>query len=223
VTTENNTSDSYMRVMRYEGIYCVRWSVRMDIEDMTILQPLEWFGDDLEQGLEHVENAAYSMVESGTSSSLIEDLPMLDPLSLSTIINKAESLHDGWGIKVFKHIGIDVWFALVGTEEMFEDNKFARANGNEDMAIAIGELKIDRVCEAVKYNKDTKHHIIPRDEDGNYMRSTLKDRAEKYEIIKAKTKERRAKWRAWQGSSAWDAKLKKWIGGSLKGKGPRRD
>ena len=45
------------------------------------VQPLEWFGDDLEQGLEHVENAAYSMVESGTSSSLIEDLPMLDPLS----------------------------------------------------------------------------------------------------------------------------------------------
>ena len=36
---------------------------------------------------------------------------------------------------------------------MFEENKFARANGNEDMAIAIGELKIDRVCEAVKYNK----------------------------------------------------------------------
>ncbi|MBL98030.1 MAG: hypothetical protein CMF52_09455 [Legionellales bacterium] len=191
----------------------------MDIEDMTILQPLEWFGDDLEQGLEHVENAAYSMIESGASSSLIEDMPMLDPRSLSTIINKAESLHDGWGIKVFKHIGIDVWFALIGTEEMFEENTFARANGNDDMAIAIGDLKIDRVCEAVRYNKDTKHHIIPRDKNGNYMRTNLKDRAKKYEIIKAKVKERQEKWRTWNGSSAWNAKLKKWIGR----RGPRRD
>ena len=47
---------------------------------------------------------------------------------------------------VFKYTGINAWFALVATDEMFAEKKFGRGNGNEDMAIAIGELNIERAC-----------------------------------------------------------------------------
>lgn len=215
----SETSDSYMRIMKHEGEYYIRWGVRMDLEDKTILQPLEWRGDqrDGEKALKWVEDAAVSMIESGASSSLIDNLPRLDSLSTEILLRQADKLHEDWGILVFKHTGINAWFALIAPEDLFDDKTFTRAVGNEDMAIAIGELNVERACTSHRYNKEMKHHVIPRDEDGNYMSRTYEEQAERRPINRAKNRKWKEAFDQWHGSPAWNAKIQEWKGGMPKG------
>ena len=200
--------------MRYGDQYYVRWSVRMEVDEGTILQPLEWRGStlDIDMALKAVESGAKTMVETGASTSLIENLPTLDTLTHDTIIRQADKLRDGWGIQVFRHTGINAWFALVGTDEMFADRKFGRANGNEDMAMAIGELKIERACTAHAYNKEMKHHVIPRDKDGNYVKHDAEERARRRPIERSKNRKWKDAFDKWHGSPAWNAKIQEWKG-----------
>lgn len=210
----SETSDSYMRVMRHEDQYYVRWCVRMDSDEETILQPLEWRGStkDVDMALRAVEDGAKTMIETGASSSLIENLPVLDTLTKETLIRQADKLIDGWGIMIFRHTGIGVWFALVGTAEMFENKEFGRGNGNEDMAIAISELNIVKACTAHAYNKDMKHHVIPRDKDGNYVKHDEEERARRRPIERKKNGKWKDAFDKWHGSDAWKAKLQEWKG-----------
>ena len=211
----NDTSDSYMRVIRYGDQYHVRWAVLMETDEETILQPLEWRGStlDVAMALDAVESGARTMIETGASTSLIDNLPTLDTLTKETIIRQADKLRDGWGIMVFKHTShIGAWFALVGTGEMFENREFGRACGNEDMAMAIGELNIVRACTAHAYNKEMKHHVIPRDEDGNYIRHSEEERARRRPIERSKNRKWKEAFDQWHGSPAWNAKIQEWKG-----------
>lgn len=219
MSEEDTKSDSYMRVIRYGDQYHIRWCVRMDVDEGTILQPLEWRGSvkDVEMAIRAVENGAKTMIETGASTSLMENLPVLDSLSKETLIRQADKLRDGWGIMVFRHTGINAWFALVATDEMFAEKKFGRGNGNEDMAIAIGELNIVRACTAHAYNKEMKHHVIPRDEDGNYINHTPEERARRRPIERSKNRKWKEAFDQWHGSAAWNAKIQEWKGGTPKG------
>ena len=39
MSEEDTKSDSYIRVIRYGDQYHIRWCVRMDVDEGTILQP----------------------------------------------------------------------------------------------------------------------------------------------------------------------------------------
>ena len=58
-------ADSYMRVIRLEDQWAVRYAVLIEEATQTIMQPIEWFGEDLSHGIELTENAAWGLIESG--------------------------------------------------------------------------------------------------------------------------------------------------------------
>ena len=204
-------TDSYLRVIRLEGEWAVRYAVLFDSDEEPYMQPVEWFGEDLSHGLTIVEDASWSLIESGKSISDPNAFPMLDALSSEVLIRQCKKLKVGWAIQVFRSPKYPAWFALAGHDDMLNNQAtlFSRAAGNDDMAMAIGELKVQRACEAVEYHKSMKqHYIIPRDENGDYVKYGRAERERRRPIEKARWLRARGNFKDWDGYEAWEKHLK---------------
>lgn len=200
-------ADSYMRVIRLEDQWAVRYAVLIEEATQTIMQPIEWFGEDLSHGIELTENAAWGLIESGISISDTNAFPMHDKLSSEVLIRQCKKLKVGWAIQVFRSPQYPAWFALAGHDDMLNNQAtmFSRASGNDDMAIAIGELRVQRACEAVEYHKSMKeHYIIPRDENGDYVKYGRAERERRRPIEKARWLRARGNFKEWDGYANWE-------------------
>lgn len=210
---ENQTeqADSYVRVIRLEDQWVVRYAVLVENATENMMQPVEWFGDDLSNGIELAENAAWGLLESGFSISDTNRFPMLDLLAKEVLIRQCNKLKVGWAIQVFRSPQYPAWFALAGHDDMLNNQAtlFSRASGNDDMAIAIGELRVQRACEAVEYHASMKkHYIIPRDEHGDYVKYGRVERERRRPIDRARWLKQRGNFKDWEGYEAWENHLK---------------
>jgi len=202
-------ADSYMRIVKRGDEWLVRYSVLIQsdafVDEGYIMQPLDWIGSDLSYGIETVEQAAWSLLVSNKSCSNRENFPMLDLLASETLVRQSKLLKDGWSIQIFRGTGIEAWFAVCGHEDMFNERpfRFSRGVGNDDMAVAISSLRVARACEAVEYNRETKHHIIPRDENGDYIKYTPEERERRKPIERARWLRARGNFEEWDGYQAW--------------------
>lgn len=205
---EQQQADSYMRVIRLENEWAVRYAVLVEIDDKKIMQPVEWFGEDLSIGIEMTENAAWGLIESGYSISDRNGFPMHDKLTSEVLIRQCQKLKVGWAIQVFRSPQYPAWFALAGHDDMLNNHQstaFSRAAGNDDMAIAIGELKVQRACEAVEYHSSMKqHYIIPRDSNGEYVKYGRAERERRRPIEKQKWLRARGDFKDWKGYANWE-------------------
>jgi hypothetical protein len=210
----NKRADSYVRVIRLDDQWAVRYAVLVESENGNIMQPLEWFGEDLSHGIELVEQAAWGLIENDMSISDRASFPMLDKLSHEVLVRQCNKLKVGWAIQVFRSPQYPAWFALAGHDGMLEKGTlFSRAAGNDDMAIAIGELKVERACEAVEYHKSMKeHYIIPRDENGDYVKYTAAQRIKRSPVEKARYHRARGNFKEWDGWQRWQKEIKSFKG-----------
>lgn len=188
------------------------WMARAGLVINGEWQPAEHYTDNAQDAL----TAVSKWVEKASSEEGCDSdqgwLPLIsrDALCKSALLRKAELLDPKWGIVIFGNPESQRWFACCGfDDQLLNKNEWAVAEAHEDLALALGHLKVRNAQERFEWRKEMVHSTNQRDDSGNIIRhgiNTARGRR-RAEIGRERTKDNQAFDRTETGVK-WRSKVK---------------